>query len=165
MNLRASRSQASAHLGRHEERVYLLRNATQAPRSKWQSLICSSSLQQLPSSTLIGVVYWGMLRHLIHICVLLMLILQGMTPAIAHISDETTSQHCAGHEQNDVDCPCCSDHLLGANEGCAALCSVAVPISNATVSIPRLNLSHVRGVTADRLDNPSYLPLIPPPIS
>jgi ribosomal protein S27E len=106
-----------------------------------------------------------MLRHLIHVCVLLMLILQGMTPAMAHVSDQTTSQHCAGHEQTDMDCPCCSDHLLGANGGCAALCSIAVPISTVLLSVPRLNFSHDRSTTADRLTNPSYLPLIPPPIS
>src|SRR5688572_13065358 len=106
-----------------------------------------------------------MLRQLINVCVLVMFILQGMTQASAHLSDDTATQHCAGHEQADRDCSCCNDQILASSGGCAAVCAVMAPVQSASAQLPHLHPAHDSSFVARNLANPAYLPLNPPPIS
>jgi hypothetical protein len=106
-----------------------------------------------------------MLRHLINVCVLLMLILQGVSQASAHVAESESPQHCVGHSEDGRDCPCCSDNAMATNGGCAALCAVIAAIPSTSVLLPRIGSDERESFVLRDLTDPSYLPITPPPIS
>ena len=105
-----------------------------------------------------------MLRSAIHICVILMLILQGVAQASVHVTESSPEQHCVGHEADRADCECCPDGALAAN-GCATLCSVIAAIPSDSVRFARIEASAPAEIATIPRLNPAYLPLTPPPIS
>jgi hypothetical protein len=106
-----------------------------------------------------------MLRNLINICVLVMLLLQGVAQASVDVQPHSSSMHCAGHDAAKTDCPCCGDNWLGMAVGCATGCAALVAMPQQTFNIPPAltQLHHAAAVHWHA--GPSYLPLTPPPIS
>lgn len=99
-------------------------------------------------------------------CVLLMLVLQGVAQASAvHIADDATEQHCAGHEADRSNCDCCPDGALASHSGCATLCSVVATLPSSSAYIPRIEANPPADFVAIRRIDPAYLPLTPPPIA
>lgn len=106
-----------------------------------------------------------MLRNLINVCVLVMLLLQGVAQASVDVQPHTSSMHCADHDPGKTDCPCCGDSWLGMATGCATGCAAFVAMSQAALDVPpALPQSH-RAAALHWHAGPSYLPLTPPPIS
>lgn len=104
-------------------------------------------------------------RHLINACVLVMLLLQGVVQASADVQPQSSSLHCAGHDMSKTDCPCCGDTWLGMAAGCSTGCTALVAISQQTFDVPPALPESHSAAALHWQAGPSYLPLIPPPIS
>lgn len=103
-----------------------------------------------------------MLRQFIHVLVLLMLVMQGVTLASADVRMDSDTQHCASHDMAQNDCPCCDSTAISA--GCTALCSAIATLPGHTFAMPFSRDEHESQLVHWRA-GPSYLPLNPPPIS
>lgn len=94
----------------------------------------------------------------------LVLLVQGAGVASATVlSVHEGQEHCAGHDMQREECPCCpKGTTLGA--GCTAQCSVAqAPLE---LRIPAQSLAaDSNGYFVSRIiRDPTYVPLVPPPI-
>jgi hypothetical protein len=87
------------------------------------------------------------LHRLLKVCLIITLLLQGVAQA------------------TDLDCTCCEEEQVTMSIGCTALCSVMVDISVNSCGLPPQPESTADALTVQWLAGPSYLPLIPPPIS
>jgi hypothetical protein len=103
-----------------------------------------------------------MARQLIG-CMILLLILQAMTPVSADVLPQSQMQHCHGHEAAGEDCACCSGELA-MNGGCASLCSAMIAIPTTSMHLPRIVDSEHSRLDVRAPAGPAYLPLNPPPI-
>jgi hypothetical protein len=105
------------------------------------------------------------LRTLINACVLVMLILQGVAQASVDVQPHSSSLHCADHDAEKTDCPCCGDNWLGMAGSCATSCAASVATAQQTFDVPpALPQSH-QAAAFHWQPGPSYLPLNPPPIA
>lgn len=106
-----------------------------------------------------------MLRNLINICVLVMLLVQGVAQASVDVQPHSSSMHCAGHDAAKTDCPCCGDSWLEMAIGCASGCAAFVAIAQQAFDVPPALPQFHRAAALHWQSGPSYLPLNPPPIS
>lgn len=105
------------------------------------------------------------LRSLINVCVLVMLLLQGVAQASVDVQPHSSSLHCADHDPGKTDCPCCGDSPLEMATGCATGCAALVAIAQHAFDVPP-PLPQLHRVAAPHWRaGPNYLPLTPPPIS
>jgi hypothetical protein len=91
------------------------------------------------------------------------LMFQGVvTVAPAFANGQSQQQHCIGHHVQQEGCPCCPD--AGAGASCTVQCSV----SQAPMSIIMPARVSAQGTLTSFVDRsipePSYVPLVPPPI-
>jgi hypothetical protein len=106
-----------------------------------------------------------MRRSIFNLLLTLALIFQGVVVvgADAFFADGA-EQHCAGHDTSVETCVCCPEG--GAmNAGCTVQCSAAH--SSVAMILPVRIAEQSIYVSSEPLasDNPSYAPLIPPPIA
>jgi hypothetical protein len=106
-----------------------------------------------------------MLRNLLNVCVLVMLLLQGVAQASVDVQPHTSSMHCADHDPGKTDCPCCGDSWLGMAAGCTSGCAAFVAICQQAFTVPPAAPQSHLTATLHWQAGPSYLPLTPPPIS
>jgi hypothetical protein len=105
------------------------------------------------------------LRNLLNVCVLVMLLVQGVAQASAHVQPHSSSTHCASHDAAKTDCPCCGDSWLEMAAGCASGCAALVAIPQLAFDLPRTPPQLHLATALQWQAGPNYLPLTPPPIS
>ncbi len=88
-----------------------------------------------------------MLHRLLKVCLIITLLLQGVAQA------------------SDFDCSCCDEEQVTMTIGCTALCSVMADAPGSSFGLPPPPESTADSLTVQWLAGPTYLPLIPPPIS
>jgi hypothetical protein len=93
----------------------------------------------------------GILRPVLHrllkVCLIVMLLLQGVAQA------------------SDIDCSCCEEQQMTMSIGCTALCSVMADAPGNSFGLAPQPPSAADTLIVHWHAGPSYLPLIPPPIS
>lgn len=105
-----------------------------------------------------------MRRTLLNLLLIVAFGLQGLAAVGADFAyDDGMQQHCAEHDVERENCDCCPDGVA-MNAGCTAQCSVMQ--APAVIFVPNAaSSSSERTLFAQRaIQNPTYVPLIPPPI-
>ena len=106
-----------------------------------------------------------MLRKILNVCVVVMLLLQGVAQASVDVQPHSSSLHCAGHDLAKTDCPCCGDSWLGMAGGCATSCVTSVAMTQQSFDVPPALPQLHQTPAVHWQTGPSYLPLTPPPIA
>ena len=95
-----------------------------------------------------------MSRKIVSLALVLVLLLQGVAPGYAHATPEAPQQHC----------DCCPDEMP-ANLECADVCGAAAVVAAPAPAFTACRLAQQAVPLPAGDPGPSYLPLIPPPIS
>ena len=94
-----------------------------------------------------------------------MLLLQGVAQASVDVQPHSSSLHCADHNPDKTDCPCCGDSWLGMLGGCATSCAAFVAMPQRSFDVPPALPQTHQTAAMPWQAGPDYLPLNPPPIS
>jgi hypothetical protein len=106
-----------------------------------------------------------MLRNVLNACVIVMLLLQGVAQASVAVQPHSSSAHCADHNPDKTDCPCCGDSWLGMAAGCATSCATLVAMPEQSLVVPPAFPQTYQPHAAHWCAGPDYSPVTPPPIS
>ena len=105
-----------------------------------------------------------MRRHILNLLLIVTLVLQGIVAVGADaLHDEAQEQHCVGDDAQSEDCACCAD-----GQALGAACTVQCSVSQAAIAMimPARIATHgtVSWFLERSIQDPSYTPLVPPPI-
>jgi len=103
-------------------------------------------------------------RFIANLMLVLVLLVQGAGIAgAAALSEHEGQEHCAGHDMQQEECPCCPKGVtMGA--GCTVQCSVAQAPLELRAPIVTVLFDSRGSFVARTIRDPAYVPWVPPPI-